>query len=134
MDDLNVLVRDEYLAVLERIVGLAADPALVTAFLFGSVAAFTRARLALVAAALAAVPHLPFLSEYLPDVTGNPGYLAGVAAIFAAGILQGLLVVLLGEEGSGAVLSGIIVGLVVFALFKAPKAVFGLFTGFWRRS
>lgn len=99
------------------------DPVTAVAFLLGAFATLSGARTALLGAALIAGAEIALALALVPDL---PAWFEPVAlGLLAAGLAQGVLTLLLGEQVAGTVLSAGVFGLVLFLLWRGPMRLIG---------
>lgn len=99
------------------------DPVTAVAFLLGAVATLSGARIALLGAALIAGAEIALAFAVIDEL---PPWFEPVAlGLLVAGLAQGVLTLLLGEQAAGTVLSAGVFGLVFFLLWRGPKQLIG---------
>ncbi len=103
------------------------DPVTAAAFLAGAAAVASGARLALAGALLVVGAEL---ATALNFIGGVPAWMGALAiTLLLLGALQGLLTVVLGEQGAASVLAAILIGGALWLVWHGPARLLRLLAG-----
>jgi hypothetical protein len=104
-----------------------ADPLVAAAFLAGGTAALAGARLALFGAAVVVVGHLGVAFGAISEI---PDWTMPLAVVlFLLGLAQGILTLVVGEQTAGTLLVAVVVGAILFLLWRGPARAVRLLGG-----